>query len=286
MKIFKHNIIPYNILALAAMLIIFSACEDVVDLKLPEGDATLVVEGQITNQPDVNQVKLTMSVPYFDSVSNPIVSNATVVLSDEQGQSVTLSENPANSGIYPILTPGTIGRTYTVEITTAEGKRFRSEPEYLAPVADIDSIYYELNESTDSTEEDEYDVLLDARETPNERNFYRWRLSVNGEFRNEPFDLFYASDDFLDGNDVIGFAVNDDWVYEGDELIVEQISISESYYEYLDLIWQQTAIVGGLFDSPPAPITGNIIDLDDRSKPVYGFFNASAIDRIEGVVTP
>lgn len=276
----------YSWLGLTAAVFCLSACETVVDLDLPTSEARLVVDGQITNQPDVNQVRLSTTLPYFDSTTNTAVSQATVLLTDDHGRLDTLKETPAGSGVYRIEAPGQIGFVYTIEIFTPEGLRFRSEPEMLTAVAPIDSIYYRVDEATDPDEQDEYTVLLDARETPNERNFYRWRMAVNGKFRQAPLDLFYASDDFLDGNDVIGFQVSGDPVYAGDTLLVEQISISEPYFEYLDLIWQQTAIVGGIFDSPPAPIKGNIYQLDDRNAPAYGYFNASAIERISDVVQP
>lgn len=271
-------------LALAALLIGLSACEEVVDLDLPQGETRLVVEGRITDQPGVNEVKLSTTLPYFDSNADPAVSNATVLLSDDQGRLDTLKENPAGSGRYPIETPGQIGYTYVIDILTPEGKRYRSEPERLMAVAAIDSIYYRLDPATDPDEEDEYDVLLNARETPGEPNFYRWRIAVNGVYRQKPFDLFYANDDFLDGNDVIGFQVNFDPVFAGDSIRVDQWSISEAYFDYLDLVWQQTAIIGGIFDPPPAPIKGNIYSPDDRTIPAYGFFNASAIRSIAGVV--
>ena len=265
-------------------LIVFTSCEDVVDIKVPESDARLVVEGNIMDQGAVQRVQLTYSSQYFANETAPAVSGATVMLSRSDGLVDTLQENEVNAGIYEGSRTGEIGQTYVLDIYTPEGKHYRSLPEKLLTVSDIDEISYRFDEATDPDEDDVYIIMLDAVEPPNERNYYQWKIYVNGEIQDEPGDLSFARDDFVQDyvDDVEIFSGSS--IEVGDTIRVEQYSISENYYEFLNQVWTQTAFIGGIFDPPPAPIKGNIYDVDDPNDFALGFFHASSIKEAETVI--
>ncbi|MBK7871277.1 MAG: DUF4249 domain-containing protein [Saprospiraceae bacterium] len=264
-----------NIILLISLLALFiTSCQDVVNLDLPEGDVLLVVDGWITNQEGEKRVLLTNTANYFDNKETPKVSGALVILYNETGVVDTLNEKEA--GVYITEHVGKIGSTYHIYIKTKEGEEYESQPELLQFVPEIDSIYAEFKE--ESIFEDEgYYVKIDTYEPQGVGNYYRWRQFVNNEYKSEPFDLLYASDEFVDGNPIIGYELNFDPLEIGDHYRVQQMSISRAAYDFLFLLEQQTAFVGSLFDTPPATIKGNIFRVDEPKVKVLGFFGASAV---------
>ena len=267
------------------VLFVFSACEDVVDIEVPTSEPRLVVEGNILDQPAPQEVRLTYSSEYFSQGAAPAVTGATLVLTRGDGVIDTLVERETEPGTYETQQDGVLGEIYVLDILTPLGKHFRSLPEELLPVTPIDELSYRFEEP--DTEEDDtlYVVMIDAIEPPNTRNYYQWKVYVNGELQDEPGDLSYARDDFVQDrvDDVEIFFSSD--IQNGDTIRVEQYSISETYYEFLNELFTQTAFIGGIFDPPPAPIKGNIYNVDDPNDYALGFFHASSIRDAETIVT-
>ena len=62
-------------------------------------------------------------------------------------------------------------------------------------------------------------------------------------------------------------------------------SISKEFYKYQLLVLQQSQTSGGLADTPPAPIIGNVRNLDNPQEPVVGYFaitsNASKLYKLD-----
>ncbi|MDX1939899.1 MAG: DUF4249 domain-containing protein [Saprospiraceae bacterium] len=264
-----------NIIILISVFTLFiTSCQDVVDLDLPDGDALLVVDGMITNEAGEKRVLLTSTANYFDNQATPKVSNALVILYNETGAVDTLTEKEA--GVYVTNHVGQVGATYHIYIKTKAGEEYESQPELLQFVPEIDSIYAEFKE--ESIFEDEgYYVKIDTYEPKGVGNYYRWRKYVNDEYLNTPFELLFATDQFVDGNPIIGFEVNIDPLKVGDRFKVEQLSISKAAYDFLLQLQSQTAFVGSLFDTPPAALKGNVKRLDKSGNDALGFFGASAV---------
>ncbi|MEO1262831.1 MAG: DUF4249 domain-containing protein [Bacteroidota bacterium] len=269
-----------SVLILFAFLI-FTSCQDVVDLEVPDGDVQLVVDGWLTDQVGEKQVVLSLTANYFTDGELPRVTDAVVELKNENNAVATLVEK--EPGIYVTDYVGEVGLTYHLYIRTSEGAEYQSNPELLRAVPTIDSIYYEYKE--ESVFEDEgYYISIDTREPLGVGDHYRWKQYVNDEYLNEPFDLLYASDEFVDGNPIIGFEINEDPLELEDSFRVEQLSISEAAFEFFSQVQLQTAFVGSLFDSPPAPIEGNIVNLNPDGPEALGFFGVSAVSTASTVI--
>lgn len=273
-----------NLLWIAISLIatVFVACEDVIQLETPDSEARLIVNGTLTQRNEVQYINLRYSTNYFDTIPSP-ATGVKVILSDDKGRADILPESPVGSGRYRIDQPGVIGNTYTLEFTLPSGKVYKTLPEKLMPITQVEKLEYQFQNENDDKERS-YTILLTANEFPNERNYYRWKLYVNDSLRDEPTDLSFASDEFLqqDRGRVERTVIYFGQFEIGDTLRVEQFSISERYFDFLTLVQLQTAFVGGLFDTAPAPILGNVVNAKDPSDYAFGFFNASAIE--EGTV--
>ena len=80
-----------KILFIVSGIILFSSCEQVIELDLRDSDARIVVEGTITDEPGSCRVKISRVVNY-DAANTPNpVSGANVTLIDN-GTSYILEE--------------------------------------------------------------------------------------------------------------------------------------------------------------------------------------------------
>ena len=302
-------------LALFTGSVLATGCTDPVDLDLPEATPVLVVDGWIHNTNEVpNQVRLTMTSDYFDNTEPPPVSGATVRLYEDGELVETLEESATDKGLYPITSPGVMGRTYYIEIVVPGGETYRSLPETINRISEITDIYFQYEDGPLITEG--YYVYINTYEPEGLGDFYRWKHFVDGDYQSEPFDLTYAEDDLVDGNTIedldlvppIVFATSEEAKYNesgvaidpetdlrlfGNVIIdhdsayirVEQSSISRNAFEFFQVLNEQTAFIGGLFDPPPSPIRGNIVQADDPDAYALGFFGASAVSSAEIWVT-
>lgn len=268
-----------NILFLS--LLFFSSCQDVIDLEVPDGDIQLIVDGWLTDQEGDKQVLLSYTSNYFDNTQPPSVEGALVVLFNELGPVDTLLEKEPGKYITDYV--GEVGQTYHLYIQTENGEEYESNPETLRYVPAITNIKYEFKEES-AFEEEGYYVSIDTEEPLGVGDHYRWKQFVNDTFLNTPFDLLYASDEFVDGNPILDFEVSIDPLELGDHCRVQQLSISEEAYEFFTQLQLKTAFVGSLFDSPPAALKGNIVRIDDPAKQALGYFGVSALSEIEVVI--
>ncbi len=73
--------------------LLFYSCDEVINPELEEASPVLVIDAWLNNAPGTQQIFITRSQPYFESVLPPGVSGATVRVSDENGKIYTFSES-------------------------------------------------------------------------------------------------------------------------------------------------------------------------------------------------
>ncbi len=129
------------------LITLFAACQKVY---YPDDiDASLdipVIEGYIYDTPGPYKVELFWATAFDERSNNPI-RNARVTVSDNLGNSATLTET--HPGVY--LTnkediTGTPGRLYTLHVELEDGSIFESAPTLMESPEEIDTIYAEIGE--------------------------------------------------------------------------------------------------------------------------------------------
>ena len=270
------------IILLVLFALVFTACEDVIPVKMNKEDFGLfAVEAKITtkNEPFVF---LSQGIPVSEDKPFPGISNALITITDDAqpANSVTLAEDTARAGYYTVPEGeeyyGVPGRTYTVIIEsqgvtlTASDKLSRVEP--------IDSIKVWPSLRGDKRF---LAVFIYGRETPGIGNYYKWDIYVNDTLLNNAQTLSIASDEFVDGNYVSGLEIFTDFhdpnkrserkLKYQDTVYVKQTSTSAFAYNfYFQMINQSST--GFLFSVPPANIEGNFTASDGKT--VLGLFTA------------
>ena len=103
--------------------------------------------------------------------------------------------------------------------------------------------------------------------------------------RGQCWEIFYSSavnvfsDVYTNGQKQLGYKVASIPIYQLDNALVsiEQLSLSANAYRYYKLFADQTQNTGTLADSPPAPISGNVKNVNDTQENVVGYFSAAAV---------
>lgn len=268
-----------------------ASCQDIIDVELPAGETRLIVNGRVTDR-DSARVDVKWSVPYLNTEPNEPVTNALVVLFENEVAVDTLIHR--SNGRYLSDFQGEVGRSYRVAVTVPEREGYpsgtwTSATEALNRCNDADSIYSEFLPRAPFQREGRY-VFIHWSEAPGRGDHYRVRVFRNDTLQNQTFDLTVFNDDFNDGFvfptppsiPPIQIAGPDS---VGVKYKVELGSISMGLYSYLNLLREQTLQVGGLFDPPPAPIVGNIYREGNENEYALGYFYASAIRTAEVTIS-
>lgn len=271
----------------SAAALTLASCQDIIDVELPAGETRLIVNGRVTDR-DSARVDVKWSVPYLNTEPNEPVTNALVVLFENEVAVDTLVHR--SNGRYLSDFHGEVGRSYRVAVTVPEREGYpsgtwTSATEALNRCNDADSIYSEFLPRAPFQREGRY-VFIHWSEAPGRGDHYRVRVFRNDTLQNQTFDLTVFNDDFNDGFvfptppsiPPIQIAGPDS---VGVKYKVELGSISMGLYSYLNLLREQTLQVGGLFDPPPAPIVGNIYREGNENEYALGYFYASAIRTAE-----
>ncbi|HEX7413182.1 MAG TPA: DUF4249 family protein, partial [Bacteroidia bacterium] len=132
---------------LLAMTVLFlTSCTKVINIDLNSANPNIVVDAEITDQPGPYTVNLTQTVNFSDNNVFPAINGATVVISDNAGNSNTLTETVPGSGNYVTSTlQGTVGRAYSISISY-NGKTYTAMSTMPGPVA-LDSVIADTSTS-------------------------------------------------------------------------------------------------------------------------------------------
>ena len=273
----------YKLLFIVSLLNAF-ACEKVVDVTIKSTEEFLVIEGGITHRinqmNDLQIIKLSKTINFFDQNSNAAVENATVTVSD--GTTVYRFSS-IGDGEYAAQVQTVIGNIYTLNIEY-NGQLYEAT-ETLITVPPIDSIYTVFEEETLFTDAG-YLVKINTTDPIGEVNYYNWKVYKNGELFIVPdpgnrVDLI-ASDQFFNGQPLIGITPNEEAILEvGDQAKVEQHGVTERFHNYLYEFYTQTGGNVFLGDPPPGRIKGNVINLSNPDQIALGYFAVTSVAEAE-----
>lgn len=274
-----------NIFILSILALAFVACEEPYHLDEELQDERVVIEALLTNREDMQLVKVSRTSSFYSSGNSPRITNAVVTVTDDLGNVVNYTHNPGghedSTGIYlpPPGFAGAIGRTYKLVVSHG-GVTYEAEDQLL-PVTPVDSLTIDLDEEEQEDPEDAgkfYEVLIFAKEPPDEENFYLFKFYRNDSLaRANEADVYY-SDDKLLAERIDGIPMP---VYYGqnDVARVEAFSLSRTgYVFYNDLSGLLNNDAGGMFGPIPATPRTNL------SNNALGFFQVSAVSTADIVV--
>jgi hypothetical protein len=174
------------------------ACDDVVDINLDSSESFLVVDAWLNNRSENQEIILTLTRPYFDQNSAPVIKDAEVaVINTTQNRTLSFSYSE-NSKSYVWMptsageTMGEIGDAFALQIDR-KGVSYTSATE-LFDVPPVDSITFEYNKKNPFITQDYYIAQFWAKDLPGEGNAYWIKTWKNNMYLNRPSEINTAFD--------------------------------------------------------------------------------------------
>jgi hypothetical protein len=278
---------------LLLVIVFFSSCEDVIQLKLDEGSKLLVVDAFINDMRTNQVVRLTNTDSYFSGQNPPPVTNASVILKDiTANKSYTFASAGSGNYIYTISPTDTIAfvnHAYELSITY-NGNVYTSYTTQKRTTK-VDSISSNFKEKNSFTEEGYYCKFW-AFDLPGPEPDYYWikafknRVMFNkGSQLNLAFDGAYSAgaDGFIFIPPISeGITPFGERYSYGDTCRVEVHSISrETYYFLIQVISQTTN--SGMFATTPENVRTNINTPEGAIKGI-GWFNMASVGYLDKLV--
>ena len=249
-------------------------------MDLPEVETRLIVDGLVRvdkSQELVDvKIKLRESSNFFEE-NQPTQAESVLIYYGkptsgglfEDISFSTLVEKDLGNGIYvPNLEQDQIrtafvepGVVFILQITH-QGKRYYAQTEY-APTVPIDN----LEQGTDTfLDEEETEIIVTFTDNGDEDNFYLFDF-MNSEF-------LVVEDEFFQGQQFSFSYFSDDEITAGETVTVSILGATEEFYNYMDLVLEQTENNGGVFQTPVATVRGNVFD-------ITGLDNINLFDNVE-----
>jgi hypothetical protein len=258
-------------------ILAFGSCTEKIDLDLNQGENNrLVVEGSITTEYKIHQVKLTRTSAYFQNQKGIPELNALVSIRNND-TTINLFDIK-NNGTY--LTDrkyaGKTGKKYTLQIKLANGQEF-SASETILPVSQMDSVKYQyIKPELPFNKTAHYHINIFVREDPAPGNYYQWEIFMDGNHVTDTLRLkVFASDEYVNGSYLSNWTIyripETKLRNEQHEIKVQMLSVSKEKYTFYYAILLETIYSGSAFSGTPANVPSNI------SNGALGFFSASAV---------
>ena len=273
-----------------------TACEEVVDLKVPDTDRFFVVNAVLTNQVKTQSIQLFKSQNYFDNNPPESIQGAKVVVTDNAGNRFEFTENASVKGLYewrPVGNQvlGKVGSSYQLSIDW-NGEQFEAFSK-MHRVPPIDSIRYKketanLRQRGEGKPDEGFEAHFYARDPIGVGDCYRLRTYKNGKLFDGPNNLTVMFDsNFQKGAQGDGLmfispvrsSISPELYLDGDSLTVELLSITEGQFDFYFQARQELNNAG-LFSRPAANIPTNVVNKNKSSKwQGAGWFGVSAVSR-------
>lgn len=267
-------------LILVVSLISFLSCEDVIDVDVPTSEPRLVIDASLNwfkgTTGNEQVIKLTLTAPYFND-GVPPANNAQVTVSDENGNVFQFIEED-NTGLYynDSFIPE-INGIYNLNIVYQNETYIATET--LLGVPEID--FVEQNLEGGFTGEDT-EIKAYFTDPVDEENYYFFEFIPNIPII-PTLDTF--KDEFVNGNQIFGFYVEED-LNPGDEVIIRNHGVSKRFYEFMFILLQQTGESGGPFETQPATVRGNCMNITNPDNYPLGYFRLSEVSQVNYIVEP
>ena len=248
------------------------SCEEVVDVETPTDDPRLVVEALIRVDDTESflpvQVKVSLTNNFFEEI--PVTDLESIVIFYEEFEdgisaftgSSTLAEIAPGTGIYePDPNFMDDQRIPTIVIFAEkvvfnmiirhQGRTYFSETEYV-PAVPILSIQQGNRKFFG---EDDTELIVLFADDASRNNNYVFDFDFN--------EYLVTDDQFYQGQ-LFQFSYFYDRRFEpGTEIDISILGADTRFYNYMDLLIEQSAESTGVFQTPVATVRGNVFDITD-----------------------
>ncbi len=300
------------------LLVLFAtSCIEEIDTTSFTYEKLLVVDANISDQAKAHEVRLFYTSPIDGDVDDTFnaATGATVWVEDNLGVRTYFTEQSSGNYFSSVAFAGEAGKSYTLFITTREGKKYQSSVEKLVPAPEITEIYNRFAiESTGqkATSTPGVQFFIDVEDAQQSTQFYRYEWTdahqvivpfikkydavfagwagyvispfnedVKECYRENSFDNLILANSASSSNGElreipIRFSAASDFdVTTMYSIEITQRAVSAEAYSYYRKIKLFNESNGSLFDKQQGIIVGNISSIDTPDEQVLGYFEVS-----------
>ena len=263
------------ILTFLSFIILFTSCEDIIEIDLNYMEPKLIIEGVLNDSDNPCIIKLSKTTDYFNQKANPAVSDAVITLTDNAGKITKFNEiEPGTYSGESLMAKSNINYTLTV---LSEGNEYSANA-IIPQKVNIDSLTCKFNPKSIIYEVG-YVVSCYFSDPPEYRNYYRVKTyNINDRTKAKNSKDIY-NDDLINGNHVEW-----PWSYEvfqqSDTVVVELYTLDVQTYDYYKTLFQISGGSEMMSLSTPANPNTNI------SNGALGYFGAYTVSRDTIIISP
>ena len=257
-----------KIITVTMFLLLLTNCEEVIQVDLENTEPKIVIEANISNDPENNIVRITKSTDFYTPSEYETVSDAEIFVTDENGGSFPFAETePGTYKNNNLITRE--GIKYSISVRVGD-QTYIASSSMQKPLI-LDSIAAK-GEKRPFRDELDYEYHVYFQDNLGIEDFARFRLFINGDLQNR---IFRYDDRLTDGNyidfDRFFFEPKED-VKPGDIITIDMLTIDKITFDYFDTLNRVTASSRGPFSStsPSIPIT-------NWNNDALGYFSAYSI---------
>lgn len=295
-----------------------TSCVERIDFPLNKGVEKLIVSGQLTNLDEEQFVFLSettskdrkplLSGQYYvlNDLPRPVSNAGVSLVSDKNEQWSYREVEPGKYQLSELFDQAEAGVEYHLEIQI-QGKTYLSEPEILPDLVGEDQLSYSFTRGVVDGQPETAFISIQSQVTLPEQvggYYFRWDVDEayywNLTFFPNPFNtpppdcyVFGFPDperiSLLNGDQInrpggsstqiVAERIIDDSFLSRHYFNVRQTSISKSSYDYWRKVRELVNNTGSVFDSPPAPIRGNLSNASDPNDVVLGYFEVARVSQ-------
>ena len=254
------------------LLVALTGCEDVIDVEVPTTAPRLIVNGLLRVDESLEfipvEIKVTETNNFFEETPVTQLESAIIIygqpnpdapeLLDNLATS-SLAESETGSGIYipdptfdadqRIRTTSLLPNTVFILIIDHKGRKYAARTPYSKTVP------FDNLEQGDETlfDEDDTEIKISFTDMLDQEDYYVFDFG---------FGEFLAFDDqFIDGQQFEFSYFYQKDLEPGQEVEISIMGADQQFFNYMDLLVEQTQNDGGVFETPAATVRGNVFDI-------------------------
>lgn len=299
----------YSIITLFAIFMIQS-CVEPFPVVSQDYEKLVVIEGRITDQPGIHQVKVSYTRP-IEEASPIAITGAIVQVIGSDGSIIEFEESTPGQYQSQDDAAAQVGVAYRL-VVTHEEDIYESSLQKLIASPPIENIYHEYAELiVDDTKEVRpgIQILVDTKDESNQARHFRYEWEETYEVRppfpslyeftsdpdtlfvrREPVHICYAtnrssalilgstanlSESKLTGMEVRYITTATDQLKFTYSILITQYAISAEAYNFYRLMNERNTGGGSLYSNQLGALVGNMHSVKDDSEVVLGYFEVA-----------
>lgn len=247
------------LIILSVLSLIWSSCQEVITVELPNQEPKLIVDALIRIDTTISSTLVTVSIrqtsDFFGEISPVSVDQITMSNLDNPGNNTdqVLDETEPGSGIYQqFFSTEELARDRWFLQINYQGEFYVAESlmQYSVPIDQLTIGDGSLFFRRDVTE-----LLVRYSDIGGREDYYLF------DYGND--DFFASEDVFYDGQQFEFSYFYDEQFNPGDTLTVSIMGIDRDFFNYMNLLREQSEGGFGPFATPAVSVRGNLINATD-----------------------